>query len=233
MTEFIWNISNGGTLLLPLVSASALIDSINPCAFSILLITIGFLFSIGTTRRGVLRIGSAYILGLFAVYLLIGLGLLEALHLFNTPHFMAKLGAGILIAFGIINLLGEFFPSFPIRFRIPRVAHEKIAALMHKSSLPAVFLLGALVGLCEFPCTGGPYLMVVGLLHDTGTYLKGVGYLLLYNVIFVLPLVVVLLLTSNAKLIEKVQTWKKKEMKHMKLWTGIAMVALGILILFL
>jgi cytochrome c-type biogenesis protein len=232
-TNVLWSMSSGGTALLPLVSVAALIDSVNPCAFSILLITVGFLLSAGMARRSILKMGAAYIAGLFAVYLLIGLGLLQALHLFNTPHFMAKVGAGVLIAFGVINLLNELFPAFPIKFRIPSAAHGKIAELMNRTSLPAVFLLGALVGLCEFPCTGGPYLMVLGLLHDADTYFSGVGYLLLYNLIFVLPLVFILLLASNGSLLAKVQEWKKREMKHMKLWTGIAMVALGILILFI
>ncbi len=229
-TTTLWNMSNGGQWLLPLVSVAALIDSINPCAFSILLLTVAFLISIGKARSGILKIGGAYILGIFIVYILIGLGILQALHLFNTPHFMAKVGAGLLVLLGLINVVNEFFPSFPIKLRIPQVAHQKMAGLMEKASLPTAFLLGALVGLCEFPCTGGPYLMVLGLLHDQGTYLVGLGYLFLYNIIFILPLAVILAIASNGKLLEKVQTWRKSETKNMRLWGGIAMVALGLLI---
>jgi len=229
-TTALWNLSGEGKWLLPLVGIAALIDSINPCAFGILLLTIAFLFSIGKMRSGILKIGGVYILGLFTVYILIGLGILQALHIFNTPHFMAKAGALLLIILGGINLINEFFPSFPIKLRIPQAAHHKIAELMNKASLPAVFLLGALVGLCEFPCTGGPYLMVLGLLHDQGTYLNGVGYLLLYNLIFILPLIAILLIASDNALLEKVKSWKKAETKHMRVWGGIAMVILGILI---
>lgn len=232
-TATLWSMSGEGTWLLPLVGIAALIDSINPCAFGILLLTIAFLFSIGKMRSGILKIGSVYILGLFTVYILIGLGILQVLHLFNTPHFMAKVGAVLLIALGGVNLLNEFFPSFPIKLRIPQVAHNKIAELMNKASLPAVFLLGALVGLCEFPCTGGPYLMVLGLLHDQRTYFTGVGFLLLYNLIFILPLVIILLIASDGALIEKVRAWKRSEAKHMRLWGGIAMIILGFLIFFL
>ncbi len=228
----LWNMSNGGTFLLPLVSVAALIDSINPCAFSILLLTIAFLVSIGRTRTSILKIGGSYVFGIFAAYILIGLGILQALHLFNTPHFMAKLGAVLMAVFGIINLIHEFFPSFPIKFRIPQAAHASMAGLMEKASLPTAFALGGLVGLCEFPCTGGPYLMILGLLHDQGSYLSGVGYLLLYNLIFVLPLFIMLFLASNNALLEKVKAWKKSETKHMKLWTGVAMVLLGLLIFF-
>src|SRR3989338_3121118 len=165
-TGALWSISNEGSWLLPLVLVAALIDSINPCAFSILLLTIAFLLSLGKARLGILKIGGFYILGIFTIYILIGLGILQTLHLFNTPHFMAKVGASLLMVLGAINLINEFVPSFPIKLRIPHATHRAMARLMEDASIPTAFLLGGLVGLCEFPCTGGPYLMILGLLHD-------------------------------------------------------------------
>ena len=226
----LWNLSDEGRWLLPLVMVAALIDSINPCAFSILLLTIAFLLSIGKLRSSVLQIGSAYIAGIFVVYLLIGLGLLQALHLFETPHFMAKVGAALLVALGILSVANEWVPAFPIRLGIPQAAHHKMAVLMERASVPTAFLLGGLVGLCEFPCTGGPYLMVLGLLHDQDTYATGVGYLILYNAVFILPLVLVLLLGSDKTLLDKVQAWQQQKRKAMRLGGGAAMVALGLLI---
>jgi len=229
-TTALWNLSSGGEWLFPLVGVAALLDSINPCAFSILLLTIAFLLSIGKMRSDILKIGGFYVLGIFAVYLLIGLGILQALHIFNTPHFMAKVGASLLVVLGGINIINEFFPSFPVKLRIPQAAHKKMAELMERASIPTAFFLGALVGLCEFPCTGGPYLMVLGLLHDRGTYLTGVGYLIFYNLVFILPLVVILFIASDSALIEKVRVWKKSETKHMRVYSGIAMVILGLAI---
>jgi len=228
--DFLWSFSDGGKVLLPLVVVAAVIDSVNPCAFSVLLLTIAFLFSIGKLRSRILKIGGTYILGLFAAYVLIGLGILRALHFFNTPNFMGKFAAVLLIVLGIINLINEFFPRFPIKLKIPGVAHHRIAKMMERASVPTAFVLGAFVGLCEFPCTGGPYLLVLGLLHDSATYVSGLGYLLLYNLIFVSPLVIILALASNNVLLEKVQRWQKEERKGMRVWGGVAMVALGLLI---
>ena len=231
--QFIWTISNEGKWLLPLIGISALIDSINPCAFSILILTIAFLFSIGQLRTRVIQIGGIYIFGIFLSYILIGLGLLHAFHLFNTPQFMGKLGAFLLIVLGSINLMNEFNPNFPIKLKIPAAAHHKMAQLMDKGSMPAAFGLGALVGICEFPCTGGPYLMVLGLLHDQGTYLRGLGYLLLYNLIFILPLVIILLLAGNEKVTKKIQIWQGQERGMMRFGGGLAMIALGVVILLI
>ena len=231
--RLLWDFSGGGKWLLPLVAVSALVDSVNPCAFSILLLTIAFLFSIGKMRSKILEIGSFYILGIFMVYMLIGLGILQTLHLFDTPHFMARVGAVLLILLGGINLINEFVPAFPIKLRIPQAAHHKMAALMERGSIPAAFLLGGLVGLCEFPCTGGPYLMVLGLLHDTATFVPGLGYLFLYNLIFILPLALILILASRKALLEKVQSWQQQEKRKMRLGGGIIMVVLGVIVFFL
>ncbi|MDP3764089.1 MAG: cytochrome c biogenesis protein CcdA [bacterium] len=232
-SRWLWDLSQNGKWLLPLVTISALIDSINPCAFSILLLTIAFLFNLGKMRGSILKIGGSYIFGLFTVYVLIGLGILQALHIFNTPHFMAKVGASLLIILGLINLINQFFPKFPIKLKIPDAAHHKMAQLMEKALLPTAFALGILVGLCEFPCTGGPYLMVLGLLHDKVTFTSGLSYLFLYNLIFILPLVIILAIASNKVLLEKVQNWKKEKTGQMRLYGGMAMILLGLLMFLL
>jgi cytochrome c biogenesis protein CcdA len=231
--SLVWNLSNKGAWLLPLVLLSAILDSVHPCSFSILLITIAFLFGMQMTRKKILQIGGTYIAGIFMAYLFIGLGILKILHLFNTPHFMCKLGATILIIFGVFNLISKFFPKFPIKLKIPSVSHSAMGRLMEKASFPAAFGLGLLVGICQFPCMGGPYLMVIGLLRDQVTYFKGFGYLLLYNIILALPLAIVLLIAADKIIVDKIQNWKKNNISSARLWAGFAMIAIGVLILFL
>jgi len=231
-STFLWSVSNGGAWLLPLVFFSALLDSVHPCSFSILLVTIAFLLGLQMTRKKILQIGGSYVAGIFGAYLFIGLGLLKVLHLFNTPHFMGKLGATILIVFGVINIINQFFPKFPIKLKIPAVAHTAMGRLMEKTSLLAAFGLGLLVGICQFPCMGGPYLMVIGLLRDQVTYFKGLGYLLLYNFILIAPLVAVLWFAADRILLEKIQSWKREKTTNLKLWAGLVMIIIGTLIFF-
>lgn len=232
-TQWLWQVSNQGTWFLPLLVVSALIDSINPCAFSILIVSLIFLFSLGSNTSKVVKYGLVYILGIFVAYFLIGLGILQALHIFDIPHFMSKLGAAMLVIFGTLSILEVLVPSFPIKLGVPHSAHMKMNQLLEKVSIPGMFLLGALVGACEFPCTGGPYLMVIGMLHDARTYWQGAGYLILYNIIFVIPLVLILLTASSPKLVEKVKAVHKDNKRAMKIGAGIAMILLAILILFI
>ena len=217
-------------IFLPVLISSALVDSVNPCAFSVLILTIAFLASLGMTRKKVLAVGGTYIAGIFVVYFLVGVGLLRALDVFGAPHFLGKIGATILILFGISVILSYLFPSFPIKFKIPDSAHGPMAKLMSKASIPGTFLLGAFVALFEFPCTGGPYLLVLGLLHDKSTIGIGLVYLALYNLIFVLPLIAILLLASDPGLMSKAEQWKKMAAGKGKLVAGVAMILLALVI---
>ena len=232
-SSLIWGLSNGGAWLLPLILISAILDSVHPCSFSILLVTIAFLFGMRMTRKKIIQIGGLYIAGIFTAYFLIGLGILKVLHLFNTPHFMGKLGAALLIVFGALNILNNLFPKFPLKLKIPSVSKNAMGRLMEKASVPAAFGLGLLVGICQFPCMGGPYLMVIGLLHDRMTYFSGFGYLMLYNLILILPLVAVLFIAADKEVVGRVQEWKKTNLKNLRLWSGLIMVAIGILIFFI
>lgn len=218
---------------LPLVVTSALIDSINPCAISVLLLTIGFLVSLGRTFRNILAIGGTYVFGIFISYFFIGLGILQTLSLFGVPHVAAKIGAMLLFLAGTITLANHFNQKFPIKLKIPQMSHKYIALLVNKGSLPAAFFLGMLVGLFEFPCTGGPYLSVLGLLHDKSTYISGLWYLLLYNAIFVFPLVVILLLSGDKAVSEKVLSLRKRHGGNMRLVSGLIMLTLSAIIYLL
>lgn len=213
-----------------LIAISALIDSTNPCAFSVLFLTMAFLFSLGRSRKNIFFAGLCYVFGIFATYVLIGMGFLQALSLFNIPNLISKIGAGAIIIFGLIGFLDQIIPNFPIKLKIPKFAYDKIAALVEKATIPMTLFLGFVVGIFEFPCTGGPYLFVLGLLHDHATFLKGFIYLLLYNMIFVLPLFIALLIASNKKVLETMDEIRRAETKEARIWLSLAMILLGMFI---
>ena len=217
--------------LLPIVLISGFLDGINPCAFAVLLFFIAFLFSLKKTKRSIWKMGVVYISAIFLAYLLIGFGLFKAIIFTNSPHFMAKLGAWLVIVLGLINMIGYLFPKFPIKLRIPKVSIPTLKSWMFKATLPAAFVLGFLVGLCTFPCSGGIYVAIIGLLATQTTHWSGVGFLLLYNLMFVLPLVIMLMLTSNKHAVEKLAEWERSESSRMKILAALTMLALGAIIL--
>lgn len=217
--------------LLPVIIASGFLDGLNPCAFAVLLFFIAFLFSLKRTKASIWKMGIVYISAIFLAYMLIGFGIMKAILFSNSPHFMAQLGAWLVIVLGIINLINHFFPKFPIKLRIPTASKGTLQKWMYKATLPAAFVLGFLVGLCTFPCSGGIYVAIIGLLASETTYMSGVGYLFVYNVMFIMPLVIILLLSSNKYSVDKITKLEQSKSKVMKLFSALVMIALGVIIL--
>jgi cytochrome c-type biogenesis protein len=220
-------------LTLAVVTTAALLDSINPCAISVLLLTIGFLLSVNSSKKRVLSIAGTYIFGIYLTYISIGLGILSAMTFFGIPHIMTKVGALLLILFGVLNLLETVLPGFPIKMSIPQFIKPRLSRLIYTATYPSFFLLGILVGLFEFPCTGGPYLMILGLLHDKSTVALGAVYLLYYNLIFIFPLVAILLLSANPVVTSRLEKWRHNNSRSLSYLSSIATIILGVVIFML
>ncbi|HWR65368.1 MAG TPA: cytochrome c biogenesis CcdA family protein [Bellilinea sp.] len=213
--------------LLPAVLVTGLIDSVNPCAFAVILLLIAFLFTLRQSRGRILKLGLVYIAMIFIVYFGIGLGLFRAVRLSSDPHFVARLGSWILIGLGVINLLEFFFPKFPIKLHMPSLAGERTQQLIQKATLPATMAAGFLVGLCTFPCSGGIYVSIITLLNAKTTYSWGLVYLFLYNLVFVLPLVVILFGLGNRMIAKRWASWEREHSLKIRLWYGLVMVVMG------
>ena len=217
--------------LLPLVLTTGLVDGLNPCAFAVLLFFIAFLFTIRRTAATIWGMGLVYIAAIYAAYFLIGVGLIRAVLFANDHHLMAKIGAWLVIVLGVINLKDYFFPQLPIHLRIPTIAHGTIQDWLKRATFPTAAVGGFLVGLCTFPCSGAVYVAVVGLLAAKTTHLQGLGYLALYNLAFVVPLIIILVGVANRRVMHQIRVVEQSSRRWVRLVSGLAMVALGVVIL--
>lgn len=217
----------------PLVISTGLLDSLNPCAISLLLLYIALMYSMKKTHKTIMIFGFFYITAIFITYFFIGLGLLRVMHLFNFPGLFAVIGAWISIAFGVLNLKEYFFPNLPFKIRMPLNVRAKASEWAHKATMPTAIVLGVLIGICEFPCSGAVYIAILGYLRTNETFLNGIMYLLVYNLMFVLPLVLVYLVASNRLVTEKLINLQEKSGRKMHLVLAFVMIALGSLILFI
>jgi cytochrome c biogenesis protein CcdA len=216
--------------LLPAVLLTGLVDGINPCAMAILLFFITFLFTIRKRRAAIARMGLVYIACVYIVYFLVGLGLLRATTLVQG-HWLGQLGAALLILFGVTNLLGAVFPKFPIRLEVPEIGKEGLKNWMYRATLPATIVLGTLMGLESFPCSGGPYVAILGLLGSQTGFWEGFGYLALYNLMFIMPLLVILILALNPIMGAKIQAWERASSHKVRGITGAVMALIGLVFL--
>lgn len=224
------------TLTLPIVMIAGLVDGFNPCAFAVLLLfitfTMGMLQMRADYRFGLLRVGSIYISGIFVTYVLIGVGILSTISFFSTTHAVGKAAAFVSMILGVIVMKDYFVPG-GFRLAIPESMHALINDWIKRTSAPGVFGAGVLVGLCTVPCSGGIYLAVLGLLSLQSTLAQGILYLLLYNLMLIVPLAAVLLVSSNRIVVEKMMAWRSRNKTKIRLLMGSFMVAMGFVILLI
>lgn len=214
--------------LVGLVGLSGLLAGIHPCTISVLLLFLAFLFTLRQDRLTTLKIGGGYILGVFLAYLLIGLGLLAAVSI-TEPHLSARIGGIFILILGLYNLgrlHGIHLPSLSL----VGAAKPTIAQFVKKNSFWAAFAVGILVGICSFGCTAGIYFSVIGLLLTNPV--QGFSMLVLYNIMFVLPLVVILLAVTRKSVAEKLRAWQQKHNYWIELLATLFMLAAALWLLF-
>lgn len=217
-------------LTIPTILVAALIDSINPCAFSVLIFLLVYLLALGAKNR-ILKVGLTYIIVVFVVYFLSGVGLFTVIQTTNLTRIVFNIAAILAIIAGLINVKDFFWYGKGITLAIPESRKPVIEKYIHKASIPAAAILGILVSMFELPCTGGVYLAVLGLLADKMTRVDAIPYLILYNIIFVLPLLLILAVVYFGISPDKVEKWRVERRGWMRLIMGLFMVLLGAIML--
>jgi cytochrome c biogenesis protein CcdA len=212
------------------IIVGALIDSINPCAFAVLAFLLIGLLAVGSRKR-MLKIGTVYIIAVYITYFLTGLGLFKAIQsLTKVTHYIYLASGIIVLIAGLIEIKDFFwYRGLGISLEIPMSLRPYMHKLAEKGTLPAAIIMGFLVSLFELPCTGGIYLAILTMMSMNKTF--ALGYLLIYNLIFILPLIVITLIVYKGANPEKLDKWRQKERKWMKIGAGIILIALGLYIL--
>jgi len=217
-------------LTVPAVIAAALADSINPCAFAVLIFLLTYLVSLDDRRR-VLLSGLVYISAVFLTYFASGLGLFAVIQQAGIAGIVATIAAVIAVIAGIINI-ADALRNRPVPLlSIPASRKDRIRAYVAEATLPAAFLLGILVSMVELPCTGGVYLAILGLLSTSMTPAAGLPYLVLYNLIFVAPLVLILVVVYAGVSADLLWHLQGSGRRWMRGAIGIFLVLLGVLML--
>jgi cytochrome c biogenesis protein CcdA len=214
---------------LSLVVASAAIDSINPCAIGVLILMVSVVLGGGKSVGRLLLLGGAYIGAIFFTYLIAGLGLVYFLS--EIPILIAEylsIAVGILVILaGLLEIKDFFWYGKGFSLQIPHYFAMKIQEMStSKTTVVGVMLLGAFVAAVELPCTGAPYLAIITVLRINFD-LTAFGLMVLYNLIFVAPLIIILAMVAGGAKISSVQKWKEESKGAMRLGMGLLLIALG------
>jgi cytochrome c biogenesis protein CcdA len=221
---------------LTVVIGSAAIDSINPCAIGVLILMISVVLAGKQSVGRLLLLGSAYIGSIFFTYLVAGLGLVYVFS--EIPIVLAEylsIAVGALVIFaGLLEIKDFFWYGKGFSLHIPTKAAKKIKDWSNSktTSLSGVMLLGAFVAAVELPCTGAPYLAIITILRIDFNF-NAFLMMVLYNFVFVLPLIVILVMIASGAKVSSVKKWKEESKGTMRLAIGLSLIALGWLLILI
>jgi cytochrome c biogenesis protein CcdA/glutaredoxin len=229
------DVQGGGlaeNLTIPALIVAAVVDSVNPCTFAVLVLLLGTLIVAGRKGR-VLQIGISFIVAIYVSYFLMGIGIFTAIQAAGVqkPFILAVSSLAILL--GLWNMKDYFAYGKWFTIEVPqrwRPAVKRLTASV--ISIPGAFLVGVLDSLFLLPCSSGPYIAILALLSKTTSRLQGILFLLLYNFIFILPLLGIMLavhfgFTTTAR----AERWRQKRLGKLHLITGAIMTLLGIMLI--
>ena len=201
------------------VIVAGLIDGFNPCAFATIIFFVSYLAISRRRRTELLKVGLAFTAGVFATYLLVGLGAMSLLKLANSVRIVglvlySVMAASCLVLAGLSlhdYVLARQGRLKEMRLNLPEPLRDRIKGRIRGASgafVGAALVSGLVVSLLELACTGQVYLPTI-------TFVVGIpdmrahafAYLVLYNLLFVAPLLVVLLLAVYGVSASRFQDW--------------------------
>ncbi|MBN2141853.1 hypothetical protein JW711_00845 [Candidatus Woesearchaeota archaeon] len=221
------------------VLSLASVDAINPCVFAILLwILLAILTANPGSKKKVLYSGLAFSAAVFLLYFAYGLLIVLFFQLVQAmvaiKIYLYKAMAVFAIVLGIVNLM-DYFSYMPGRLgtEMPLLFRPKVKKIVNKVTSPlGAFTVGAFVTLFLLPCTIGPYIIAGGILSSM-SLMSTLPWLVLYNIVFVLPILIVsLLVYGGVSSIEKASSWKDTNIRYIHLFEGVITLLLGLAMLF-
>ena len=225
---------------------AGLLDGLNPCAFATLIFFVSYLLVIGRQRRDIILMAIFFILSIFVVYFAIGFGAYKLINYLSQFSIAAKLifaGFGLLaIALGILSfrdyLLARRGDFNRMILQLPQVIKQRIYRDIQQKTAVGGIIFGSLVAglfisFLEFACTGQVYLPTITFMTSrAGLSLRPFLALLAYNIMFIMPLIVIAVLATIIAT-EKIYRSFTAKVPLIKLLTAILFLGLGSLLLIL
>lgn len=216
----------------------AAVDAINPCALAVLtLMLVAILTYNPSKKENIILAGLAFTVSVFVMYLIYGLIIIKFFQLIQlltvirlTLYKILGIGA---IALGLLNIK-DFFKYHPggIATEMPMSMRPLAKKIISGVTSPrGAFIVGLFVTVFLLPCTIGPYVIAGGILSAL-ELIKTMPWLLVYNLIFVFPmLVITLIIYAGIAQVEDVSGWREKNIRWLHMIAGIIMFILGLAML--
>lgn len=231
-TDVACYLADKGAITFPLVTLAGIIDGINPCAISLLVFLLGYLVVFLNQRRKIFLTALVYIATVYLTYLVLGLFLYKFALFFHLSAYRVifqKILGVLFFVFSILTLKDLFWPNKGPNLRIPLSLQSRLKQLAKSANYPATIVFAVLVTLFETPCSIPLYAGTAQILSTSGLPTVAIiGYLLYYNLLFILPLIVVAGIFVKGVDFLTIEDMTHRAQRKMKLLVGLALLGFGL-----
>lgn len=227
----------GQTNLLYFTLLIGIVDGVNPCTMWVLSFLLGLLLYTGSRRR-IIFVGLVYLATVYSVYFLFMVAWLETFKIIQYINTI-RITIGVLaILAGLINIKDFFHYGKGISLVIPKRFKPFLIKQMRNLTkeeskwalISGSFFLAAAASLIELPCTAGfPIIYTQILISQAVSMTTYYLYIALYCVIYIIPDTMVLIIFLI--FMSRKRKFTEKEGRWLKLFGGIIMFVLGIIML--
>ncbi len=228
------------------VLGAGLLDGVNPCAFTTIIFFVSYLAAMERKGREILFVGSAFTAAVFLAYLLVGIGILGFVHSLGIVRTLSRLVYLATGVFCVVLAIVGIYDLYRIKqgrledmaLKLPEVLRRRVHKAIREGAnvrnyVWAAFVTGFFVSLLELACTGQAYLPTIIFVSGVPELrVNAIGYLILYNLMFILPLVVIFLLVFYGTTSLQLAGFMRRNAALVKLLTVILFAALGGWLLF-
>jgi len=229
------------------VMGAGLLDGINPCSLAVLVFFISYLAFVGRKRWEILAVGISYTLADFLVYFLIGIGSLSFLMTLKSLPLLSKILYWLAVVAGFILAFYNFRDylkarrgdlsgmdlqlSSKTKQRIHKVIRDRMGA---GGLIGGAFVAGLITSVLEFACTGQVYLPTIAFVSQiSSARYQAYGYLLLYNLMFEVPMIVTFVIAFWGVSSKTIAGWAQRSVAGVKLATAILFTVMSLALILI
>lgn len=224
------------------VLIAGLLDGVNPCAFVTIIFLLSYLALMKYSKKQIAIVGLSFTLAVFQTYLLIGLGFLKFLSFIHEMPFVNEIvyyfAIGLAAVIGLLNVMDYYKIKKgslkDMTFKLNQGLRKKINEVIRKNVklhhyIIGAFGMGVAISLLELTCTGQVYLpTVLFIINTQGIELRAVILLLVYNIAFIIPLIVIFILFWHGSTEKRITEWLEKHGAQVKLAMGLLFLGLAV-----
>ncbi len=229
-------------VLLFSVLAAGLLDGINPCAFTTLIFLLTALAIAGKSRREIVIIGVFFTVSVYITYFLVGLGFFRILRMADSFNTISQIIRWLLVTVLVLFAFLSLYDYFKIRSKraseiilqlpkgMKKRIHKSVRTYTRSTALVgSSIIMGFLVSIFELGCTGQIYFPTIIYMIKTEGKLSGYFLLGLYNLAFIVPLILVFFITYRGVSSDRITAVFQKHLGKVKLITAVLFILLAVL----